>query len=85
MPVKLRVYSCLQDMYERYSAQAIAEILVFEKHRYRLMGERRKNDMYIHLYHCEVEQHYLLVHLRYNLPFLIKPFYSVNEIKLVDL
>ena len=85
MPVKLRVYSCLLDMYERYSSQSIAEKLTFENRRYCLIGERRKGGIYLHLYHCEDEQHYILVHLRYNLPFLIKAIYSVDEIKLADL
>ena len=85
MPVRLRIYSCLQDMYERYSSQAIAEKLIFENHSYRLIGERRKGNVFLHLYHCNDEQHYVLVHLRYNLPVLIKAFYSVSEIKLANL
>ena len=83
MPVRLRIYSCLQDMYERYSSPA--EELGFEKKRYIFKGFRRKFDQFIHLYHCADEQHYIVVYLKYNLPVLIKTIYSVDEIKLVDL
>ncbi|MEG0380332.1 MAG: hypothetical protein RR603_01380 [Kurthia sp.] len=75
MPSKLRIYSCLQDMYERYSAYAIAEEVMFEERRYQLVGERRKADVYIHLYRSDEEQQNILVYLRNNLPFLIKPIY----------
>lgn len=84
MPVKLRVYSCHQDMYERYNAQSIADVIVFENRRFRLVGERRKTNMYIHLYRSDVEQQNIIVYLRNNLPFLIKPIYAINGIKLID-
>lgn len=84
MPTKLRVYSCHQDMYERYNTQSIADVVLFEGRRYRLIGERRKADIFIHLYRSEAEQQNIIVYLRNNLPFLIKPIYSINGIKLSE-
>lgn len=85
MASKLRIYSCLQDMYERYQACSVTEKLKFENLYYSLKKTRRKGDMYLHLYHCADEQHYILVHLRYNLPVLIKAFYSIDEVDLKNL
>lgn len=83
MTMRLRAYSCLQDMYESFSAAV--EELKFENHKYRLKGSRRKFDQIINLYHCAEEQHYIVIYTKFNLPVLIKPFYSVNEVKLADL
>lgn len=81
--MRLRAYSCLQDMYECFSA--VVDELEFENQRYRHKGSRRKFEQTIHLYHCAEEQHYLVIYTKSNLPVLIKPFYSVNQIKLADL
>lgn len=70
-------------MYERYSSPA--EELEFEKHRYILKGYRRKFDKFLHMYYCAEEQHYIVVYTKYNLPVLIKHFYSVDEVKLADM
>lgn len=83
MPLILRLYSCIQDMYERYSSPA--DELGFENHRYVLKGYRRKFDKFIHLYHCVEEQHFIAVYLKHNLPVLIKTIYSIDEIKIADL
>lgn len=78
-----RVYSSLQDMYERYSTPA--KTIKLEKHVYRFKGMRRKIAQSIHLYHCEKERHYIIVYLKYNFPVLIKPIYSVDAIDLTHL
>lgn len=83
MPVRLRIYSCLQDMYERYSSPA--EEIEFEKKRYVFKGYRRKFDHFIHMYHCAAEQHYIVVYTKSNLPVLIKPFYSVDDVQIAEL
>lgn len=83
MSMRLRAYSCLQDMYECYSAPA--QELKFEKHLYRFRGSRRKFDQFIHMYHCADEQHYLVVYLKSSLPVLIKAFYSVEEVKIANM
>lgn len=83
MPVRLRLYSCIQDMYERYSSPA--DELGLENHRYVLKGCRRKFDQFIHLYHCAEEQHFIVIYLKHNLPVLIKTVYSIDEIKIVNL
>lgn len=82
MPYAMRQYPTLQMMYENYSNVAIAEKLIVEKHEYRLIGCRRKGNLWVHVYRCDEEQHSLLVYLRYNIPFLIKPIYSINGIAL---
>ena len=84
MPLRLRKFNSLKDMYDSYSATSIAQELVVENHKYRLIGERRKGDAWVHVYRCDEEQHNLLVYLRYNIPFLIKPIYSINGIPLSE-
>lgn len=78
-----RIYSSLQDMYERYSS--VAKTIEFEKRRYALQGYLRKPKHILHLYHCAEEQHYIVVYTKYSLPVLIKAFYSVDEIELAQL
>lgn len=83
MTRRLRTYSCLQDMYERYSAPA--EEIKFEKRLYRFKGSRRNFNQVIHLFHCADEQHFIVVYLKFNLPALIKAFYSVDDVRIADL
>lgn len=82
MPSKIRSYKTIQSMYENYRVIDLAEKLVLEGHEYRLVGERRKGDSWVHVYRCEQERHNVIVYLRYNLPYLIKPVYSINGIAL---
>lgn len=77
-----RQYPTLQEMYENYSVSPIARQLIVEKHEYRFIGYQRKGNLLVHVYRCEKEQHNLLVYMRYNIPFLIKPIYSINGITL---
>ena len=83
MQTHLRDYSNLQDMYERYSTPA--RKIRFEQRVYRFKGVKRNFDHFIHLYHCESERHFIVVYLRYNLPVLIKPIYSIDKIQLAEL
>ncbi|MER1958825.1 MAG: hypothetical protein ABS942_15690 [Solibacillus sp.] len=80
MAVTLQKYCSRQDMYENYSTAA--KEIEFEGRIYEFKGSKRVNDRSIHLYYCEQEQHYIRVNLQFNLPFLIEPFYSVNEVTL---
>ncbi|MEK4628088.1 hypothetical protein MKZ17_07765 [Solibacillus sp. FSL R7-0682] len=78
MPVTLQKYQSREEMYDNYST--VAKEIEFEGHVYRFKGTMRNHDHSIHLYHCVSEQHYIRVHLQFNVPFLIEAFYSVNEV-----
>lgn len=85
MPCAIRRYPTLQTMYEEYSAKHIAEKLIVDKVEYRLIGSRRKGSIWVHVYRSDKEQNNLIVYLRSHMPFLIKPIYSVNGIRLEEI
>lgn len=80
MPLTLQSYRSRQDLYERYSSPA--REIEFEGHIYQLIGSKREKDRSLHLYNCEKEQHYIEIYLQFNLPFLVKAFYSIEEVKI---
>lgn len=85
MPCTMRQYPTLQMMYEEYSAKHITEKLIVDKVEYRFIGSRRKGSIWVHAYRSDEEQHNLMVYLRSDMPFLIKPVYSINGIRLEEI
>lgn len=82
---KIRIYENKEVMLQEYTARYARPLLKFEGCMYSFIGERRKGELKYHLYRCDDEQHYLLVHMRHDLPFLIKPFHSIPRIILTDI
>lgn len=78
MSVIKQKYDSREDIYDNYST--VAKEIEFEGNVYQFKGTMRNHDHSIHLYYCEGEQHYIRVHLQFNVPFLIEAFYLVNEV-----
>ncbi|MEG0275308.1 MAG: hypothetical protein RR603_03045 [Kurthia sp.] len=79
MLVNSKKYKDLEDLYKRYSK--LVSLLVFEGRKYKFKDAKVEGGYKLHLYHCEDERHYILIHLKKEKAVLVQTFYSVEEVK----
>lgn len=78
--MKVRIFKNVAVLQEEYVPRDAGSMISFENHLYAFVAERRMGSLKYHLYYCPNERHYILIHMRYDVPILIKAFYSTEHI-----